>query len=93
MVTKLDIKRSIVNVDIYSVNSGKTHHVRQWRRSYDGNPYSEGDLLYVYKIDKKHKRVPSGEYDVNGKQIWVEDPNELEYWLSSYTVNGEYIND
>lgn len=93
LVTKLDIKRSIVNVDIYSVNSGKTHHVRQWRRSYDGNPYSEGDMLYVYKIDKKHKRVPSGEYDANGKQIWVEDPNELEYWLSSYTVNGEYIND
>lgn len=93
LVTKLEVKRSIVNVDIYSVNSGKTHHVRQWRRSYDSNPYSEGDLLYVYKIDKKHKRVPSGEYDANGKQIWVEDPNELEYWLSSYTVNGEYIND
>ena len=88
LVTKLDIKRSIVNVDIYSVNSGKTHHVRQWRRSYDGNPYSEGDLLYVYKIDKKYKRVPSGEYDVNGKQIWVEDPNELEYWLNSYTIQG-----
>lgn len=88
LVTKLDVKRSIVNADIYSVNSGKTHQVRQWRRSYDSKHYSEGDLLYVYKIDKKHKRVPSGEYDANGKQIWVEDPNELEYWLNSYTIQG-----
>lgn len=93
LVTNIDAKTTVVNTDIYSVNSGETHRVKQWKRSYDTLPYSEGDLLYIYKIDKKHKRVPSGEYDANGKQIWVEDPNELEYWLISYTVKREDAND
>lgn len=92
-VSNLDIKKSIVNITLYECYSGNIRNVKMWKSSFDKKIFNIKDLLYVYKIDKKHKRVPSGEYDINGKQIWVEDPNELEYWLSSYTVNGEYIND
>lgn len=91
LVIKLDIKKSIVNAEIYSVNDGRTHQVRQWRRSYDIKPYAEGDFLIAYKIKKKNKRAPSGKYDEKGKQIWESVPNEFEYWLSSYTIQGDEI--
>lgn len=87
-VSNLDIKKSIVNITLYECYSGNIRNVKMWKSSFDKKIFNIKDLLHVYKIDKKHKRVPSGEYDANGKQIWVEDPNELEYWLNSYTIQG-----
>lgn len=89
-ISKLDIKKSIVNIDLYEMYSGKTRQVKMWRNQFDRNPFVEKDVLNIYKLDKKNKREPNGEINPNtGKKIYVDVPGVYEYWLSGYYVQGD----
>ena len=86
-VSKLDIKNSIVNVTLYEIYSGKTRKVKMWRSQFDRNVFEEKDIITIYKLQKKNKREPNGEIDPNtGKKVYVDIPNEYEYWLSTYSI-------
>lgn len=88
-VTKLDVRKSIVNAEIYSIKTGKAHDVKMWRSNYDDNPFEQGDMLYVYKVEKKNKREPGTEINPKtGKKIWVPIPDQFEFWLNYYRIEG-----
>lgn len=91
LVVKADIRKKIINTDIYEIYSGKTRIIKQWTSQYERNPYEEGDIIRINKIEKKYKRIPSGEVnEKTGKQIWVDDKSSpMEYWLSVYAVERE----
>lgn len=88
-VTKLDIRKSIVNAELYSIKTGKAHDVKMWRSNYDQNVFELGDIMHVYKIQKKNKRQPGTEINPRtGKFIWVDIPDQYEHWLEKYVVEG-----
>lgn len=89
-VSDLDVGKSITNVDLYEIRTGKIRRVKIWTTSYNKNIFEKKDILFVNKVEKKNKRRPSGEVNPQtGKQIWVDVPDEYEYWLSSYYVKEE----
>ena len=45
-VSDLDVKKSIVNIQLYEIYSGKTQKVKMWTNQYKKNPFDEGDILY-----------------------------------------------
>lgn len=88
-VTKVDVRKSIVNADIYELHSGKTQTVKLWRKDFDMNPFAEGNILYLYRVEKKNKREPSSKINPKtGKPIWVAVPDKWEFWLQSYRIEG-----
>lgn len=88
-VTKVDVRKSIVNADIYELHSGKTQSVKLWRKDFDMNPFAEGNILYLYRVEKKNKREPSSKINPKtGKPIWVAVPDKWEFWLQSYRLEG-----
>ena len=88
-VTKVDVRKSIVNADIYELHSGKTQSVKLWRKDFDMNPFAEGNILYLYRVEKKNKREPSSKINPKtGKPIWVAIPDKWEFWLQSYRLEG-----
>ena len=88
-VTKVDVRKSIVNADIYELHSGKTQSVKLWRKDFDMNPFAEGNILYLYRVEKKNKREPSSKINPKtGKPIWVAVPDKWEFWLQSYRIEG-----
>ena len=94
-VTNINVGKSIVNVDIYELYSGRTHQVRMWTSSYNKNPFCIGNILNISRVAKKNKRRPSGQVDPKtGKAVWVAIPDEFEYWLESYGLSlGEDMYD
>lgn len=88
-VTKVDVRKSIINADIYELHSGKTQSVKLWRKDFDMNPFAEGNILYLYRVEKKNKREPSSKINPKtGKPIWVAVPDKWEFWLQSYRIEG-----
>ena len=87
-VTELDVKKSIVNMKLYEVHSGTNRDLKMWRTSYDRNPFREGDMLYVYKVQKKNKRERTGEIDSRGKAIYAPVEGIYEFWLDSFRIEG-----
>ena len=88
-VTELDVKKSIVNVKLFEIYDGITRDVKMWRSNYDDNPFEQGDMLCVYKIEKKNKREPGTKINPKtGKKTWVPIPDQFEFWLSLYRIEG-----
>ena len=86
----LDIKKSVVNVTLYEIYSGKTRQVKMWTSNYNRLPFNETDILYITKLEKKPKKEPTGEVDPNtGKKIYRPVPDKFEYWLSAYRIDNE----
>lgn len=86
----LDIKKSVVNVTLYEIYSGKTRQVKMWASNYNHLPFNETDILYITKLEKKPKKEPTGEVDPNtGKKIYRPVPDKFEYWLSAYRIDNE----
>ena len=84
-VTKVDVKKSIVNIVLYEIYSGKNRSVKMWTNQYNRNPFSKKDLLYITKLLKKNKKEPTGEINANtGKKIYKDVDGKFEYWLDSY---------
>ena len=89
-VYSVEKKQTIVNTDLYEIYSGEHRFVKQWRSQHDKQPFSEKDILNIYKIEKKNQREPSGEIDPKtGKKIYISVPDKWEYWLSGYSKGGD----
>ena len=88
-VSKLDIGKSLVKVELYELYSGKKRELKIWTNSYNINPFSEKDIIHVYKIQKKNKRRPTNKVNCKtGKTIWESIPDEFEFWLDTYRIEG-----
>lgn len=86
-ISKLDVKKSVVNIGLYEIYSGKTREVKMWTSQYNKNPFSIGNILYIISLDKKHKKEPTGEInEVTGKKVYREVPDKFEYWLGRFIV-------
>lgn len=86
-ISNLDVKKSVVNIGLYEIYSGKTREVKMWTSQYNKNPFSIGNILYIISLDKKHKKEPTGEIDeVTGKKVYREVPDKFEYWLGRFSV-------
>lgn len=89
-VSELDVKKSVVNIALYEIFSGKTREVKMWTSQYNKNPFNLGNILYIISLDKKHKKEPTGEInEVTGKKVYREVPDKFEYWLGRFIVKDE----
>lgn len=86
----LDEKKTITNISLYEIYSGKTRKVKMWTSQFSRNPFSEKDLLNIHIIEKEHKKEPTGEINPKtGKKIYADVPDKFEYWLKAYTIKRE----
>lgn len=86
----LDEKKTVTNISLYEIYSGKTRKVKMWTSQFSRNPFSEKDLLNIHVIEKKHKKDPTGEINPKtGKKIYADVPDKFEYWLKAYTIKRE----
>ena len=93
-VSELDIKKSIVNVHLFEIYSGKTREVKMWTSQYNRNPFDLGAILYIISLEKKNKKEPTGEINpVTGKKIYKEVPDKFEFWLSKFVVKNDIEED
>ena len=93
-VSELDIKKSIVNVHLFEIYSGKTREVKMWTSQYNRNPFDLGTILYIISIEKKNKKEPTGEINpVTGKKIYKEVPDKFEFWLSKFVIKNDIEED
>lgn len=89
-ISELDVKKSVVNIGLYEIYSGKTREVKMWTSQYNKNPFGFGNILYIISLDKKLKKEPTGEIDkVTGKKVYREVPDKFEYWLGRFIVKDE----
>ena len=89
-ISELDVKKSVVNIALYEIFSGKTREVKMWTSQYNKNPFSLGNILYIISLDKKHKKEPTCEIDeVTGKKVYREVPDKFEYWLGRFIIKDE----
>lgn len=93
-VSELDIKKSIVNVHLFEIYSGKTREVKMWTSQYNRNPFDLGAILYIIFLEKKNKKEPTGEINpVTGKKIYKEVPDKFEFWLSKFVIKNDIEED
>ena len=93
-VSELDIKKSIVNVHLFEIYSGKTREVKMWTSQYNRNPFDLGAILYIISLEKKNKNEPAGEINpVTGKKIYKEVPDKFEFWLSKFVIKNDIEED
>ena len=89
-VKDLSVTKSIVNIQLYEIYSGKTQKVKMWATQYKKNPFDEGDILYLKSVEKKHKKEPTGEINTKtGKKIYKDVPDKFEFWLKNFTIKND----
>lgn len=89
-VTELDLKKSIANIKLYEIYSGKTRDVKMWTNQFNKQPFEVSNILFISTIEKKNKKEPTGEVNpVTGKKIYKDVDGKFEFWLSRYAVRKE----
>lgn len=89
-VSVLDVKKSIVNIGLYEIYTGKTREVKMWTSQYNRNPFEIGDVLHIISLEKKNKKEPTGEINPQtGKKIYKEVLDKFEYWLNRFTIKND----
>lgn len=89
-VSVLDVKKSIVNIGLYEIYTGKTREAKMWTSQYNRNPFEIGDMLYIISLEKKNKKEPTGEINPQtGKKVYKEVPDKFEYWLDRFTIKND----
>ena len=89
-VSELDIKKTVINIKLYEIYSGKTREVRMWSRAFNSNPFCENDILFVTSIKKDNKKEPTNEINPDtGKKIYRAVPDKYEYWLQKYIIRED----
>lgn len=79
--------KKLKTIELYEVYSGKKRTVKMWESQFNRIPFEQKNFLMVRKIEKRNKRQPSDQINPKtGKQIWVDVPNEFEFWLEGYEV-------
>lgn len=93
-VSELDIKKSIVNVHLFEIYSGKTRDVKMWTSQYNRSPFDLGSVLYIISLEKKNKKEPTSEINPQtGKKIYKEIPDKFEFWLSKFAIKNDIEED
>lgn len=84
----LDVKgKKKKTIELYEVYSGKKRTVKMWETQFNRAPFEQKNFLMIRKLEKKNKRQPSDQINSKtGKPIWVDVPNEFEFWLEGYEV-------
>lgn len=89
-VLDLEVKKTVVNIILYEIFSGKTREVKMWTSQYYKNVFEAGAILYISAPQKKNKKEPTGEINpITGKKIYAEVPDKFEYWLEKYIVKND----
>ena len=89
-VSMLETKKTVVNINLYELYSGKTREVKMWTSQFNKSVFEKGDILFITSVEKKNKKEPSGEIDeFTGKKIYVEVPDKFEFWLKQYYIRNE----
>lgn len=88
-VSVLDVKKSVTNIFLYEIYSGRTREVKMWTNQYNRKPFSAGDILYIISLEKKNKKEPAGGINQKtGKKIYMDVPGKFEYWLGRFMVKN-----
>jgi hypothetical protein len=91
-VSELDVKKTIINIKLHEIFSGKTRDVKMWARAFNSDPFSENDILLITSIKKDNKKEPTGEINPEtGKKIYKAVPDKYEYWLQKYVVKDDVL--
>lgn len=86
-VTELDIKKTIINIRLHEISTGKQREVKMWARAFNSDPFNQNDILFITSIKKDNKKEPTGEVNPDtGKKIYKAVPDKYEYWLQKYIV-------
>ena len=93
-VSVLEVLKTVTNITLYEIYSGKTRQVKMWTNQYNKEPFDETDVLYIISRDKKNQREPTGEINPKtGKKIYKDIPNKYEYWLKKFIVKESLEDD
>ena len=86
-VSELEELKTVTNITLYEIYSGKTRQVKMWTNQYNKEPFDETDILYIISLEKKNKKEPTGEINPEtGKKIYADVPDKFEYWLKKFIV-------
>ena len=86
-VSELEELKTVTNITLYEIYSGKTRQVKMWTNQYNKEPFDETDILYIISLKKKNKKEPTGEINPEtGKKIYADVPDKFEYWLKKFIV-------
>lgn len=89
-VSNIEEKKTVVNISLYEIYSGKTRQVKMWTSQFSKQRFEQGQILYIISLDKKNKKEPTGEINPNtGKKIYKEVPDKYEYWLKKFIVKDD----
>ena len=88
-VSAINSTKYLTTVNLYEIYSGKTRTVKMWTSAYNHNPFKTKSILYLYSLEKRHKKEPTGEINPQtGKKIYKEVPDKFEYWLSQFVIKN-----
>ena len=93
-VSELEELKTVTNITLYEIYSGKTRQVKMWTNQYNKEHFDETDILYIISLEKKNKKEPTGEINpVTGKKIYTDVPDKFEYWLKKFIVKESLEDD
>ena len=93
-VSELEELKTVTNITLYEIYSGKTRQVKIWTNQYNKEPFDETDILYIISLEKKNKKEPTGEINPEtGKKIYADVPDKFEYWLKKFIVKESLEDD
>lgn len=93
-VSGLEVLKTVTNITLYEIYSGKTRQVKMWTNQYNKEPFDETDVLYIISLEKKNKKEPTGEINPEtGKKIYADVPDKFEYWLKKFIVKESLEDD
>ena len=93
-VSELEELKTVINITLYEIYSGKTRQVKMWTNQYNKEPFDETDILYIISLEKKNKKEPTGEINPEtGKKIYADVPDKFEYWLKKFIVKESLEDD
>ena len=86
-VLDIDRKKTITNISLYEIFSGKNRKVKMWTNSFGRYEFNVKDIIHIISLEKKHKTEPTGEINPKtGKKIRRDIPDQYEYWLQKYEI-------
>lgn len=89
-VSEVEVKKSIVNIKLYEIYTGKIREAKMWTNTYTKHIFSKNDILYVISLEKKNKKEPTGEINpTTNKKVYRDVPNKYEFWLQRYAIKAD----
>lgn len=89
-ITSIEGKK-LKTISAYEIYSGKTRKIKCWSNLLERARLTEDQFIYIKSLEKKPKKQASGK-SANGKTIWVDIPNEYEYWLDGFEILEREVN-